>query len=197
MMSSCRIIYVLLLFVVAAFLSSPALTTYAFRPSTMHSHVLPPSSSCQQCQALSSTTCSSSSSISSVSSLWLTAATAASVESSSINNESNSSSLLTTKQQKRIQQIRTEGGPLAFNTKFGALNPFAIYYGLVSIGLGLIWFVALSACQFMYKLTGNRVDKKRRIPVFLSHVWGTSLMALTGCFPRVQNGDIVKNFHNR
>lgn len=103
----------------------------------------------------------------------------------------------TTKQIKRLQQIRKEGGPLAFNTKFGALNPFAIYYGLVSIVLGVVWFMALTACQLMYTLTGNRVDRKRRIPVFLSHVWGTLLMMLTGCFPRVENGEIVKNFHRR
>jgi hypothetical protein len=32
----------------------------------------------------------------------------------------------TTKQQRRIAQIRKEGGIFAFNTKFGALNPFAI-----------------------------------------------------------------------
>ena len=43
-----------------------------------------------------------------------------------------------TKQQKRLAQIRAEGGSLAFNTKYGALNPYAIYYGLVSIRLGLV-----------------------------------------------------------
>ena len=100
-----------------------------------------------------------------------------------------------TKQQKRIQQIKKEGGPLAFNTKYGALNPFAIYYGLVSIGLGLIWFVALTCTQLFYKLTGGKIDKKRRIPVFCSHVWGTLLMAFTGCFPKIENGNIIKDFH--
>ena len=48
--------------------------------------------------------------------------------------------------QKRL--IRKEGGRFAFNTKYGALNPFAIYYGLVAIFLGIPWFFALtfSAC---------------------------------------------------
>ena len=100
-----------------------------------------------------------------------------------------------TKQQKRLQQIRKEGGPLAFNTKYGALNPFAIYYGLVSIGLGLIWFVLLTLSQLFYKLTGGRFDTKRRLPVFFSHCWGTFLMAFTGCFPKVENANIVKEFH--
>lgn len=100
-----------------------------------------------------------------------------------------------TKQQKRAAQIRAEGGPLSFNTKYGALNPFAIYYGLTSIALGLVWFAALSIMQIFYKLTGDRFDKRRRIPVFLSHVWGTCLMALTGCFPKVENWQIIKEFH--
>lgn len=102
-----------------------------------------------------------------------------------------------TKQQKRAEQIRREGGPLAFNTKYGALNPYAIYYGLVSIGLGLVWFVALTLSQLFYKVTGGRLDRRRRIPVFCSHVWGTLLMLFTGCFPRIENGEIIKEFHKR
>ena len=192
---SCKAIYIFL-FVMVASSSSPASTVYAFGPSATHIHIKS-SSSCHRHQPSSASKCTSSST-----SMWLSAAAAASFDSSSKNNELDASSeattsSLTTKQQKRLQQIRNEGGPLAFNTKFGALNPFAIYYGLVSIGLGLIWFMALSACQLMYKLTGNRVDRKRRIPVFLSHVWGTLLMTFTGCFPKVENGDIVKNFHKR
>ena len=103
----------------------------------------------------------------------------------------------TTKRYERSLQIRREGGPLAFDTKFGALNPFAIYYGLVSIGLGLVWFAALTLCEVMYKVTGGRVDTRRRIPVFLSHVWGTLLMLFTGCFPKIENGNIVRDFHKR
>ena len=102
-----------------------------------------------------------------------------------------------TKQQKRNEQIKKDGGILAFNTKYGALNPFAIYYGLTSITLGLVWFAALTCCQILYKVTGDRVDRRRRIPVFLSHVWGTLLMLFTGCFPKIENGDIIKKFHER
>lgn len=102
-----------------------------------------------------------------------------------------------TKQQQRTQQIRKEGGLLVFNTKFGALNPFAIYYGLVSIGLGLVWFVALTFCQFFYELTGGRFDEKRRLPVFCSQVWGTLLMLFTGCFPQIENWDAIREFHKK
>ena len=112
-------------------------------------------------------------------------------------SSSSSSSTALTKQQKRLQQIRKEGGFFAFNTKYGALNPYAIYYGLVSIGLGLVWFVFLTLSQLLYKVTGDRVDKKRRLPVFFSHVWGTLLMVFTGCFPKVENWDIIKEFHKR
>ena len=63
------------------------------------------------------------------------------------------------KKQERRKQIKEEGGPLAFNTKYGALNPFAIYYGLTAIVLGLPWLMALIVCQLLYVISGNRIDK--------------------------------------
>ena len=115
------------------------------------------------------------------------------------NDDSSTSTTATklTKQQKRMQQIRKEGGIFAINTKLGAINPFAIYYGLVSIALGLVWFVALTSSQLFYKLTGGRFDKKRRLPVFFSHVWGTLLMLFTASFPKVENWDVIRDFHKR
>lgn len=68
-----------------------------------------------------------------------------------------------TKQQQRMKQIREEGGPLAFNTKYGALNPYGIYYGIVSVGLGLVWLALLTMSSVFYKITGNRFDKRRRL----------------------------------
>lgn len=118
----------------------------------------------------------------------------------SVNDPSSSSSTTDsgkalTKQQKRRQKIREEGGLFAFDTKYGALNPFAIYYGLVSIALGLVWFAGLTLSQLFYKITFNKVDTKRRIPVFLGHVWGTLLMLFTRCFPKIENREIIKEFH--
>lgn len=63
------------------------------------------------------------------------------------------------KKQERKKQVKEEGGPLAFNTKYGALNPFAIYYGVTAILLGLPWLAALTFCQVLYIITGNRIDK--------------------------------------
>ena len=120
-----------------------------------------------------------------------------SVPNVSISSSNGSSSAQINKKQIRQQLIKSEGGPLAFNTKYGALNPFAIYYGITSIVLGLVWFVALSFMQLVYKITGDRFDRKRRIPVFLGHCWGTALLALTGSFPKIEKWKIIKEFNKR
>ena len=141
---------------------------------------------------------------------------------------------------KTIEDLKAEGGPLTFNTPIGALNPFAIYYGLTSIFLGIPWFLALKLCQLMYFVTRNRFDPKvgrkerlvvssncwtaaaivslthfahilchiafistqktilqRRIPVFLSHVWGVTLMALTRCNPKIHNLEALQQFYKQ
>jgi hypothetical protein len=84
---------------------------------------------------------------------------------------------ITLAEQKR-KLIRKEGGRFTFNTKFGALNPYAIYYGLTSILLGIPWFMAMLMCQFFYFITGNRIDRNRSIPIRLTQIWGT-VSALT------------------
>lgn len=75
------------------------------------------------------------------------------------------------KKGKSMEELRREGGVLCLNTPIGALNPFALYYGLVSLFLGIPWFVALKICQFGYWVTRGRFDKKVRIaaraPVFV------------------------------
>lgn len=101
-----------------------------------------------------------------------------------------SSSQLTQK-----QLIRQEGGALAFKTKFGALNHYAIYYGLLAIFLGVPWFIALKSYQLLQILTRNRFDRLRRIPSFLNHVWGVTLMRLTRSYPVIVNEDILKDFY--
>lgn len=99
------------------------------------------------------------------------------------------------KKAERRKKIREEGGLFAFNTKYGALNPFAIYYGLVAIFLGIPWLFALTFCQLFYFVTRGKIDKQRRMPVFISHVWGTALMRLTGCYPKMVNRHILKEFY--
>jgi hypothetical protein len=65
-----------------------------------------------------------------------------------------------TKKEMLQKQALKEGGLFTFNTKYGALNPYAIYYGVTSIFLGLFWFVALTACEFFYFITRVRFDKR-------------------------------------
>jgi hypothetical protein len=100
-----------------------------------------------------------------------------------------------TKQQQRMDYIRSEGGQFSFHTKYGALNPFAIYYGMTSILLGLPWFVALTLYQFVQFITLGRFDKLRRIPVHLNQLWGESLLVLTRCYPEMIHRDILQKFY--
>lgn len=86
----------------------------------------------------------------------------------------------------------TDGGFLAFKTKYGYLNPFAIYYGVTSILLGIPWFIALNLCQLLYAITGNRADKFKRLPTFFSQLWGETLMKLTRSTPVIEGKEILQ-----
>jgi hypothetical protein len=97
--------------------------------------------------------------------------------------------------EERKKLIRQEGGPFAFNTKFGALNPFAIYYGLTSIVLGLAWYAALTLYQGVHVLGRGQFDKQRRIPIALNQLWGETLMFLTRCRPAMEHRDILNKFY--
>ncbi len=70
------------------------------------------------------------------------------------------SSPAVTKKKKTIQDLRAEGGTLTINTPIGALNPFAVYYGFVSLALGLPWLVCLKTCQLLYFISRGRFDPK-------------------------------------
>jgi len=90
--------------------------------------------------------------------------------------------------------VRKEGGLFSFKTKYGALNPYAIFYGLFAILLGIPWFIALTFCQLMYKITNNRWDPQRFMPVALSQLWGTLLTFFTYCYPKIENRQILVDF---
>jgi len=100
------------------------------------------------------------------------------------------------KKKERMELVRKEGGRFAFNTKYGALNPYGIYYGLIAIILGIPWFFELMACQLMYTITRNRFDKFTRIPLFFSHLWGVLLLRLTRNYPKMENLDVLHKFYS-
>ncbi len=87
-------------------------------------------------------------------------------------------------------------GFFAFKTKYGYLNPFAIYYGVTSILLGLPWFVALTFCQIAYKINKN-FDKMRKLPNYFSQIWGILLLRLTRSYPKIENMDKLKAFYKQ
>ena len=87
-----------------------------------------------------------------------------------------------------------KGGFLSFKTKFGYLNPFATYYGLTAIVWALPWFAALTLCQFMYKITNNKWDKMRRVPIFCGHIWINIVLRLTNSMPEIEGLDILEKF---
>lgn len=64
------------------------------------------------------------------------------------------------KKKKTIEELRAEGGIFTFNTPIGALNPYAIYYGLVSIFLGIPWYISLKLTQLLYFVSRGRIDPK-------------------------------------
>jgi hypothetical protein len=114
------------------------------------------------------------------------AASAASADSSS------SLSVKDQREHERTEQIKKQGGLFTVRTKYGAINPYAIYYGTVAIVLGIPWFLALTLYQLFAFVTRDKLDKNRIIPVLITHVWGTLL--LTRSYPTIENQQVLDNF---
>lgn len=86
-------------------------------------------------------------------------------------------------------------GIFSFKTKYGCLNPFAIWYGSIAILLGLPWFGALCLCQLLNKVSNGKLDKMKRLPIFFSQIWGTLLLRMTRSHPKVEGTEILKKFY--
>jgi 1-acyl-sn-glycerol-3-phosphate acyltransferase len=84
-------------------------------------------------------------------------------------------------------------GWFSFKTKFGYLNPYAIFYGVTSILLGIPWFIALNLCQLMYAIS-DKFDKMKWYPSLFSHMWGVALMNLTRSNPKITGQEILDKF---
>jgi len=104
----------------------------------------------------------------------------------SINGSGATDAPITSMKQLHGQLLRAQAGAFAFKTKYGVLNPFALWYGFVSIGLGLFWFVGLTMYQFFAFVTRGKVDKNRLIPNLLNQTWGTLLMFFCNSFPKIE-----------
>lgn len=102
---------------------------------------------------------------------------------------------VTSAKESKWDRVRREGGIFAIHTKYGGLNPFGIWYGLVAVSLGIPWYIAMTICQTFHLITGQRFDKLRRIPIFITQIWGTMLLRLTNCYPNMEGLDILRNFY--
>eukprot|EP00560_Eucampia_antarctica_P003765 CAMPEP_0197832828 /NCGR_PEP_ID=MMETSP1437-20131217/16400_1 /TAXON_ID=49252 ORGANISM="Eucampia antarctica, Strain CCMP1452" /NCGR_SAMPLE_ID=MMETSP1437 /ASSEMBLY_ACC=CAM_ASM_001096 /LENGTH=338 /DNA_ID=CAMNT_0043436433 /DNA_START=44 /DNA_END=1060 /DNA_ORIENTATION=+ len=95
------------------------------------------------------------------------------------------------------KKIKAEGGKLAFNCKYGALNPYAIYYGVTAILLGLPWFLELMLTNLLYIITRGKVDSFKRLPVFFSQMWGVLLMFFSQSFPKIIGKEKLNEFYKQ
>jgi hypothetical protein len=127
--------------------------------------------------------------------LSLSASTTAALSLADEEGSSAAAVVLSDKKEQLQKQIKEEGGRFAFMTKYGALNPFAIYWGIVSVGLGLVWLVAIESCRAFYFLTRSKIDKKRRLPIFLSHIWGTLLLRSARSYPKIENRHYIREMY--
>lgn len=88
----------------------------------------------------------------------------------------------------------TPGPEVTFGSSGLKLNIFGFYYGFMAISLGFIWYAALTLCQIQRKLFPN-IDKNRRVPNFVSHLWGAVLMHITRCMPKVEGRENLEELY--
>ena len=63
--------------------------------------------------------------------------------------------------------------------------------------LGLPWFVAMTFLQFMYFITRGKFDQQKKLPIFISQLWGETLMTLTRMWPKITNKEILQEFYKQ
>uniref|UniRef100_A0A7S1XZP6 1-acyl-sn-glycerol-3-phosphate acyltransferase n=2 Tax=Grammatophora oceanica TaxID=210454 RepID=A0A7S1XZP6_9STRA len=127
----------------------------------------------------------------------LAAAETVEVASSSSSSDETTTPPKLSKKERLRAQARKEGGPLIVPTPGGFLNPYGAFYLATSVFLGLFWFAGLVGCQFLYLISGNRIDKLRRLPITLSQIWGETLMFLTRAHPRMEGKEKLLEFYKQ
>mmetsp|Transcript_17717 Transcript_17717/g.24996 ORF Transcript_17717/g.24996 Transcript_17717/m.24996 type:complete len:394 (-) Transcript_17717:124-1305(-) len=79
------------------------------------------------------------------------------------------------------------GPGITFGSSGLKLNIFGMFYGFIAIFLGAFyWWTTTGLMQIFYLLTRNKIDSKRRIPVFIAQLWGKIVMSTTWCNPKVE-----------
>lgn len=86
-----------------------------------------------------------------------------------------------------IDPVPFNPGPgITFGSSGLKLNIFGMYYTALAIFLGLFWWAGLTLCQILYKIFGERFDKRRRMAITTGHIWGKILLSLTYCYPIIE-----------
>ena len=76
------------------------------------------------------------------------------------------------------------------------LNWFGAIWGVIGVSLGFFWWTGLVFCQVFQLLTRKKLDPQWRLPVEVSHLWGTTVLRLTGCYPIIYGKENLKNIYN-
>lgn len=86
--------------------------------------------------------------------------------------------------------------PFAVKTKLGAFNPFGLYYGMLSIFLGIFWYAATMASELVHNLSRGKIDRNKRVPIFLGHVWGWINLRMSRSFPVIENREVLEKLYS-
>lgn len=89
----------------------------------------------------------------------------------------------------KIQNFRS--GP---EISIGSLkmNLFGLFFGIVGVSLGVLWWLGLAFCQLFQFITRQKFDPQWRLPVEVSNLWGIFTLGLTNCYPVVTGKENLK-----
>ena len=72
------------------------------------------------------------------------------------------------------------------------MNLFGLFFGIVGVSLGVLWWLGLAFCQLFQFITREKFDPQWRLPVEVSNLWGVLTLGLTNCYPVVTGKENLK-----
>lgn len=77
------------------------------------------------------------------------------------------------------------------------LNWYGAIWGFIGVSLGFLWWMGLACCQFFQLLTRQKFDPQWRLPVEVGHLWGTTVLRLTNCYPVISGKNNLRDIYRR
>ena len=77
------------------------------------------------------------------------------------------------------------------------LNIFGVLFGIIGVSLGFLWWLGLAFCQLFQFVTRQKFDPYWRLPVEVSHLWGTLTLRLTNCYPVITGKENLKEIYKK